>query len=56
MVYVGLNEHDRALSSLETALAERAQGMLGINADPIFASLRAQPRFARIVEKVGMEP
>jgi tetratricopeptide (TPR) repeat protein len=48
LIHVGLNDTDRALSSLERGLQERSQNMIYLKVDPRFGKLRGQPRFTRI--------
>jgi adenylate cyclase len=53
MVYTGLGETDRALQCLETAYANR--GWLGtLKVAPVWDRLRGDPRFARLLQKVGL--
>jgi TolB-like protein/Tfp pilus assembly protein PilF len=51
-----LGEQDLALVSLEKAFAERNGGLIWIGADPRMDSLRSDPRFAALVERVGIPP
>jgi len=51
-----LGEQDLALVSLEKAFAERNGGLIWLGADPRMDSLRSDPRFAALVERVGVPP
>ncbi len=51
-----LGEQDLALVSLEKAFVERNGGLIWIGADPRMDSLRSDPRFAALVERVGVPP
>ena len=51
-----LGEQDLALVSLEKAFAERNGGLIWLGADPRMDSLRSDPRFATLVERVGVPP
>ena len=51
-----LGEQDLALVSLEKAFAERNGGLIWLGADPRLDSLRSDPRFAALVERVGVPP
>jgi TolB-like protein/DNA-binding winged helix-turn-helix (wHTH) protein/Flp pilus assembly protein TadD len=53
-VYVGLGEWERALALLEKGVDERQREVLTIVNDPYFAVLRGEPRFAQIVERMGL--
>jgi hypothetical protein len=44
------------LVSLEKAFAERNGGLIWLGADPRMDSLRSDPRFAALVERVGVPP
>jgi hypothetical protein len=54
MIRVGLGEPDRAFAELDSAYAERAWPMFTLRVDPAFDGLRADPRFARLLKKVGL--
>jgi tetratricopeptide (TPR) repeat protein len=51
-----LGEQDLALVSLEKAFTERNGGLIWLGADPRMDSLRSDPRFAALVERVGVPP
>lgn len=53
-IYVGLNEHDRALQFLEKALEDRVRWIVNITHEPRFESLRSNPRFSQLVLKMGL--
>ena len=54
IAYMGLGEKNRAIELLEKAFDERLweMGMLKIN--PVFDPLRSDPRFERLVQRVGL--
>lgn len=54
VLYMGLNQKEQALSSLERAYAahDLQLGYLGV--DPHFDSLRSEPRFQELIRKVGL--
>jgi len=54
MIRAGLGETDRTFAELDSALAERAWPMFTLRVDPAFDGLRADPRFARLLKKVGL--
>lgn len=55
-MYALLGEREAALSELDQAVRERDPRLELIKVDPTWASLRGDPRFARIVARVGLPP
>ncbi len=58
LVYLGLGQKDRALDYLEKAVQIRDPAMIvqvHVSVDPIFAPLRGDPRFSRILESIGLK-
>jgi serine/threonine protein kinase/tetratricopeptide (TPR) repeat protein len=53
-VHIGLNERTEALDRLEEARAERAADLAWLGVRPVFASLRAEPRFQALLRDVGL--
>jgi TolB-like protein/tetratricopeptide (TPR) repeat protein len=56
IVWIGLNNHDRAFESLEDAFRGREPCLVSLKVDPVFDPLRCYPRFAEMVRRVGLEP
>jgi len=54
MIHAGLGDNERALAELDSAYVERAWGMFVLRVDPAFDGLRADPRFGRLLKKVGL--
>ena len=54
MLYAGLGEKDEALSWLEKAYEERADGLTWLNVDPMLDDLRPDPRFQKLVKRIGL--
>jgi tetratricopeptide (TPR) repeat protein len=52
--YLALGEQDTALDWLERAFEERAQYLPHLPADPAFDPLHGNPRFERLVERLGL--
>lgn len=54
IIYAGLGERDEALTILERALVKRDTGLVIIKVDPAFDPLRSDPRFQRVLNRVGL--
>ncbi|MEK6289492.1 MAG: winged helix-turn-helix domain-containing protein, partial [Acidobacteriota bacterium] len=50
-----LGDKERALDNLEKALEVRAFLMAWVKADPVFDSLRSEPRYQAILRRMGLE-
>jgi serine/threonine protein kinase/tetratricopeptide (TPR) repeat protein len=55
LVYLGLGKKNLTFEYLEKACEDRCVGMSWLKADPIFDSLRSDPRFIKLLKKVGLE-
>ncbi len=56
IIHVGLGDLDQAFAWLEKAYAERAPRLIWLNVDPIFDTLRSDPRFADLLRRLGLMP
>lgn len=54
MNYALLVEKDRAFEWLEKAYEERSGWLLELKVDPVWDSLRSDPRFADLVRRIGL--
>lgn len=54
LAYAGMGEKDAAFKWLDKALEERAGPFNELNAEPMFDSLRADPRFAALLRRMGL--
>ncbi len=54
-VYVALNDKEQAFAWLEKAYEERDGWIVCLKVDPKFDSLRSDPRFTKLLRKVGLE-
>lgn len=54
LVHIGLDDKDRAFEWLEKACQERDGWLVWLKADPLFDSLRSDPRFAALLKKLGL--
>jgi eukaryotic-like serine/threonine-protein kinase len=55
LVYTGLGEKDQAFDWLERAYEEHQPYFSLFNVEPVFDSLRSDPRFASLLKRVGFE-
>ncbi len=56
LVYVGLKEDDQAIAWLQKAADERHPYLILMKVEPVFDSLRSDPRFVEIERRVGLTP
>jgi tetratricopeptide (TPR) repeat protein len=54
LIYVGLDDSDRALEWLEKAIDARAWESPMIKANPIFDKIRLDPRFPALLRRIGL--
>ncbi len=54
LTYVAIGDADRAFAALEEAFSQRAPWLASLAADPAFDPVRADPRFAKLVARVGL--
>jgi tetratricopeptide (TPR) repeat protein len=54
LVYVGLGEKDEVFQWLDKAYDERSVRLINIAVHPRWASLRNDPRFVALVQKIGL--
>jgi TolB-like protein/Tfp pilus assembly protein PilF len=55
-IYAALGQHEQALEWLEKAYADRSSPLAWLKVDPWFDSLRAEPRFAELLRRIGLSP
>ncbi len=53
-ISIGLDEKDPAFAWLDKAYDERDPYLTLLNADPVYDSLRADPRFTALLQKIGL--
>ena len=56
VIHAGLGETEEAFAWLEKAYAERAGWLVYLQVEPRLDRLRADPRFANLVKRVGLAP
>ena len=54
-LYTALDDHAKALDMLDIAYEKRESDLVFINVDPLFASLRQEPRFQRMLTKMKLQ-
>jgi tetratricopeptide (TPR) repeat protein len=53
-IHAALGETDQAFQSLEKAYDDRSTWLSRIKVDPIFTSLRSDPRFTNLLKRIGL--
>lgn len=54
LIYAGLGEKDAAFEWLNKAYDARALRLMSLSVHPRFASLRSDPRFAKLIQRTGL--
>ena len=54
-IYVALNEPDEAIRILLLGVEERDEEMMYMKVDPRYDPLRADPRFAKVLELLDLD-
>jgi hypothetical protein len=54
--YSGLDEKDQAFAWLEKAYQERAERLVFLKVEPMYDSLRSDPRFVNLLPRIGLAP
>ena len=55
VLHVGLDDQDKAMSSLEKAYGTQDSQLQYLRVEPHFDSLRSDPRFAGLLQRVGLQ-
>jgi tetratricopeptide (TPR) repeat protein len=56
IVYIGLEEKDQAFAWLERAYEERSGFLTELTVEPMFDSLRSDPRFQELMRRMKLAP
>jgi tetratricopeptide (TPR) repeat protein len=54
ILYAGMGDRTKAMTWLEKAYEERADGLTWLGVDPMLDSLRADPQFNDLVRRIGL--
>ena len=54
-IYIGMNDKARALDMLEKGLQERDNFMTHLKSDPLYDSLRSEPRFKELLRRMHLD-
>ena len=55
LIYAGLDERDRAIEWLQTAVDKQVSELIYMKVDPYLDKLRPDPRFAELLRQVKLE-
>ena len=53
-IYVALGNNEKALQMLEKAYTEHSFHLVNLNVSPQFTSVRSDPRFQDLVQRIGL--
>jgi TolB-like protein/Tfp pilus assembly protein PilF len=56
LIYLGLEEPEKALDLLEQGFEEKSYWMIYLRADPLYDGLRSHQRFTRLIERLKFGP
>ncbi|HEX8565015.1 MAG TPA: protein kinase [Pyrinomonadaceae bacterium] len=56
IIYLGLNEMDKAIFWFEESFEKQSSGLVSINVEPLYDELRWNSRFQSIVSKMNLNP
>lgn len=54
MLFAGMGDRDKAMTWLEKAYQERADGLTWLNVEPMLDDVRSDPRFQELIRKIGL--
>ena len=55
MIYLGVGEKEKALDWLDKSYQDQESACWYLTVDPIYDSVRKEPRFQAILKKIGLE-
>ena len=56
LIYAGLGDKDQAFAWLDKAYEEHSQQLSLLKSNPLFDSLRSDPRYTELLRKVNLAP
>ena len=54
VIYVALGNHEKAFQLLEKAYTEHSFHLVNLNVSPLFKSVRSEPWFQDLVQRIGL--
>jgi eukaryotic-like serine/threonine-protein kinase len=54
IIYAGLNDKNQALEQLEKAAEDRCGWLINLKVEPRFDNLRLEPRYLKLVQRIGL--
>jgi tetratricopeptide (TPR) repeat protein len=56
LIYAGLGQKDKAFAWFDKAFEARSEELLFLKVEPVFDSLRDDPRYQALVRRIGLTP
>ena len=56
LIHAGLGENDLAFEWLDRAFEERSSWLVSLKVEPLFDSLRSDPRFNDLLRRINLAP
>ena len=56
LFYLGLGDTEKAIAWLQRAFEQRIPNFMALTREPAYDALRGDPRFIRLVSRIGVNP